>query len=85
MTGPMVTFTSGQISCTARAMMWAASWRISSSAGASSCMVWMAICASVSIGHCRSQWAPFTLAEIAFFDSDLEMLSATSAGVTPAA
>ena len=85
MTGPMVTFTSGQSSCTARAMMCARSWRISSSAGASSLMVWRAICASAVIGQCRSQCVPSTRAEIAAFAKDLAMSAATSAGVTPEA
>ena len=83
MTGPMVTLVSGQISCTARAMTWARSWRTSSLAGASSFMVLMEMAASASIGHCRSQCLPSTWAEMAFFASELEIDAATSAGVTP--
>ncbi len=62
--GPIVTFTSGQISCTARAMICARSCRISSSAGASSFSVFRLIVASLVIGHCRSQCLPSTIAEI---------------------
>jgi hypothetical protein len=80
----MVTFTSGQISCTARAMICARSWRISSSAWGSSFIVWMAMVASASIGHCRSQWRPSTVAEIAFLPSEVEIDPATSAAVMPA-
>ncbi len=81
----MVTRTSGQISCTARAMIWARSWRISSSAGASSLSVFRLIVASWWIGQARSQCRPPTCAEIAALASDGAIDAATSAGVTPGA
>jgi hypothetical protein len=44
----------------------------------------MAISASASTGQARSQWAPSTVALMAFLASDGEMSAATSAGVMPA-
>ncbi len=80
----MVTFTSGQSSCTARAMMWAASWRMSSSAGASSAAVTMASLASLSIGCERSARRPSMRAASAALPSDFEMSEAMVAAVVPA-
>ena len=80
----MVTLVSGQSSCTARAMMWAASWRMSSSAGASSRAVTMASGASCSIGCERSASRPSMVTASAALSSDFEMSAATSAPVMPA-
>ena len=76
-----MTLVAGQIDCTARAITWARSWRINSLAWASSAMVWMAMAPSLVIGHCRSQWAPLTVALIAFLASEVEIPAATCAGV----
>ena len=65
-------------------MMWAASWRISSSAGASSFAVTMARATSFSIGCERSVSRPSMVTASAAFSSDFEMSAATSAPVTPA-
>jgi hypothetical protein len=43
----------------------------------------MAMLLSALIGHCRSQWAPLTVALMAFLANDVEMSAATAAGVTP--
>gem|GEM_PF-4137465 len=82
-TGPMVTLVSGQISCTARAMMCAQSWRTSSSASAVSFAVTMPKPWSASIGIDRSLSAPSMRQAIAALASDFEMSAATSAPVVP--
>ncbi len=79
----MVTFTSGQSSCTARAMMWAQSWRISSTASASFAVT-MARAESFSIGSDRSASRPSTRAASAALPSDFEMSVAMAPGVVPA-
>ena len=85
-TGPMVTFTSGQISCTARAMIWARSWRISSSAGASSFSVLMAI---AGVRRDRPLQIPMRAVHLRrnrrLGQRRARSTAATSAGVTPAA
>ena len=80
----MVTLTSGQSSCTARAMIWARSWRISSSAGSWSFIVLMAILPDCVIGQARSICWPSRLAEMAFLARLGAMEAATSAAVVPA-
>ena len=79
----MVTWVSGQSSCTASAMTWAASWRISSSA-AGSRAVTMARLTSRSMGWERSESRPSMVTAKAAFSSDFEMSAATCAPVTPA-
>ena len=80
----MVTLTSGHSSCTARAMTWARSWRISSSAAAWSFIVLIDRCPPRVIGQARSMCAPSSVALIAAFARLGAIDCATSAAVTPA-